>query len=94
MLSEDEFIDGSFRVARELMRDPKWAWHIDGVDDIYIRFKNGKNVGVEKLKNMYPELLEVGLTDEAASSIIKKATKDQNCVTKPMREIAQRLRLE
>ncbi|WP_047528581.1 hypothetical protein [Pseudomonas sp. 11/12A] len=94
MLSTEEFIEKAFRIARELMEDPDWARHIDGVDDRFIRFKNGKNVGPSKLKEMHPGLLEAGISEEAAGSIIKKATKGQNCATKPMREIARRMRAE
>lgn len=88
-----EFVGRAFAIARELMEDPEWAWHIEGVDDRFIRFKNGKNVGADKLREMFPGLLEADISNAAADAIIKKATKDQNCVTKPMREIARRMRL-
>lgn len=94
MLSKEDFIEKAFSIAKAMMCEPEWERHIDGVDDRFIRFKNGKNVGPDKLKQMYPDLLEAGISDEAAGSIIKKATKGQNCATSPMREIARRMRAE
>lgn len=92
MLSKDQFISLAFKVAADMSREMKWASHVLSVDDRFIRFKNGKNVGSERLGKMWPSLLLVELNASSANPIIMAATKGQGCVNVPMREIARRLR--
>lgn len=91
MLSKGEFVDRAFAIAAKMAREPEWAHHIPSVDGRFIRFKNGKNVDAECLGRMYPDLLKVGLDAFSANPIIKSATRNQNCVNVPMREIARRI---
>lgn len=92
MLSEDEYIKRVFAIATEMALESKWARHIWGVDGRYIRFKNGKNVDADRLKQTYPYLLQIDLTPKSANPIIMAATKSQPCVNVPLREIVRRLR--
>ena len=94
MLSKEDFIERAFSLAKAMMCEPEWALHIDGVDDRFIRFKNGKNVDAGKLEKMWPMLLEAELTAASANPIISVATKNQGCVNVPMVEIARRMRAE
>lgn len=92
MLNKEEFVDQVFAIAAEMSREPKWSRHILGVDEVFIRFKNGKNVDAERLKQMHPQLLQVELTPKLANPIIMYATKGQPCVNVPLREIVRRVR--
>ena len=92
-MTQDEFVSRAFNVALAMSSEPAWAIHVVAVDDRFIRIKNGKNVSAACLERMYPDLLEVDLTVSDANPVIMRATKGQNCVNVPMREIARRIRV-
>lgn len=68
-MTEDEFVERVFAIAATMAIEPGWRCHISGVDECFVRFKNGKNVNRTRLRQMYPLLIQVELVAKSANHV-------------------------